>query len=617
MFKWYKSLKFKIIFFVTLTLAVLLFLFGINLYFHHRNQLLSGLIESTTQMSKLVQKGLEEAMMVGKLTVVASIVQEIAKEEGVKSVIVLDKKGQIKISSQERMINKVLNEKDETCLLCHKYEPRFRGKTVIFKFSKGEEVLRNVTPIFNSPKCFGCHSKENKINGVLIIDFSTDPIKKQLILSLKRIVLWTFLTTIVIILILYFILSKSILEKLKKMLKSIEKIGKGALDEKVSIYSRDEIGELAEKFNWMTERVRESYKELQKNKEYIENMLNSINEGVVVVDRNFNIVLTNSSFKNLIKKKEKIEGEVCYSSGRRFSYQCKGYNEDCAAEITFRTGKPALVFRTIKDRKGNKHFYEIYSSGLFRKDGEVFQVVEVWRDVTERKKLEMDLNHKERLASLGFLVSGISHEINNPLGSISTCVQGLKRRTVENDALEYLELIENEILKIKNLTERLLHLSKKASFLFQPLDLIRCLENVISLNKFQLERLNISLVKEFGEEKFYIRGDETQIQQVFLNVILNSIDAMHNGGILKISIQKDNSYGRVIIEDTGAGIAKKEIDKIFEPFYSGKSNNKRTGLGLFIAYNIIKNHKGEISVESEVGKGTKVEIKFPLAKELS
>lgn len=231
------------------------------------------------------------------------------------------------------------------------------------------------------------------------------------------------------------------------------------------------------------------------------------------------------------------------------------------------------------------------------------------------------LSQLDRLMALGTMAAGVAHEINNPLGIISNYVQILlKNSSLDPSVRGDLLLIEEEIHKMGEITKGLLNFSRESEMKKTLIDLNEVLRKSSSLLKFQLRSQSIQLIENYNDRLPLVLGDANHLQQAFLNIMLNSIQSMPDGGELKLrtdgydgdSAKKSN--GRVVIEfsDTGSGIETKYLDKIFDPFFTTKGVGSGTGLGLSISYGIIKEHGGNIDVKSRLGKGTLVKIVLPV-----
>ena len=470
-FSGFHRLSFKVICGVVTTLILISVVFFLIFYRLHRYQLISSLQESTSHLARLIETNLEYAMLNRDLDLLTKMLTTLGQEPGVEDVAILDKEAVVKISPYPQLIGQELNQMEVGCQVCHDLPPNRRSNTAIITNKAGKKLFRNMIPIFNKPQCFGCHDRTNRINGVLLMDFSMEPIEKHLSLNVKEMLLWAGLMSSATILVLVVLMNKLILRKLKLFVRKTELVGKGNLDEWISIPGRDEISELGDHFNKMTESLKESMGKLREHKEYLENLLNSIDDGVVVIDREYRIVLANTAFLSKFKlSREESVGSSCHGRAMGEVAPCAWSDGSCPMEETFRTGSSHKTMLSFKGSDGVETYAEIYSSPIFNEQGELFQGVEVWRDITERKRLEATLSHSERLASLGVLASGVAHEINNPLASISACIEGIQRRLnripefnweKQKDIDEYFSLVLKEIQRSKETTQKLLILSRK------------------------------------------------------------------------------------------------------------------------------------------------------------
>jgi nitrogen-specific signal transduction histidine kinase len=223
----------------------------------------------------------------------------------------------------------------------------------------------------------------------------------------------------------------------------------------------------------------------------------------------------------------------------------------------------------------------------------------------------------EKLASIGQLAAGVAHEINNPLGTILLYASILKRelagRLENNQNAEDIEMIIEEAERCKNIVTNLLNFARQGKLNLSRINISALLSGIINKIKINslFERVEINLIIDCGDDMLY--GDEDQLLQVFINLINNAVESMNenNKKILGIKVFAEDNFIITEISDTGCGIAKENFGKVFTPFFTTKKIGKGTGLGLAISYGIIKMHRGFISFQSELGKGTCFRIKLP------
>jgi signal transduction histidine kinase len=216
------------------------------------------------------------------------------------------------------------------------------------------------------------------------------------------------------------------------------------------------------------------------------------------------------------------------------------------------------------------------------------------------------------MASIGILAAGVAHEVNTPLTGIASYTQML-RAQVKPEDLRYplLEKIEKQAFRAAKIINNLLNFSRSGGTEFERLDINKVVLEVLSLLEHQLDKNSIKVLKELGEDLPAIRGSENRLQQVFFNLMLNARDAMPSGGWLTLVTRADDDTIIVEVKDTGHGIRREDIKRIYDPFFTTKGIGRGTGLGLSVSYGIVQEHGGAIFVESSPGKGTVFQVALP------
>lgn len=238
----------------------------------------------------------------------------------------------------------------------------------------------------------------------------------------------------------------------------------------------------------------------------------------------------------------------------------------------------------------------------------------------ELKSTQELLSQTEKMASVGTLTAGLAHEINNPLAGIRNCIRRIEDKpgNIRQNA-EYITMMSEALEKIEKVVEGMLNFSRKQELNFTQVDLNKLLENSISLVKYQLEQSKINLVKQSDEQPITINGSQNHLEQVFVNVLLNSIDAINERkqnlqnvtGEIKIrAIKREEDVG-IEFTDNGIGVPEDKVASIFDPFFTLKKIKQGTGLGLAVSYNIINSHNGHIVGWNQTGGGFTVRISFP------
>jgi len=227
----------------------------------------------------------------------------------------------------------------------------------------------------------------------------------------------------------------------------------------------------------------------------------------------------------------------------------------------------------------------------------------------EKQRLEEELRRSERLKAVATLAAGMAHEIKNPLTSIKTFTEYLERNKNKPEFIaKFKKIVSSEVDRIDNIVHQLLDFAKPTPLKLKPCDIHQLLDETLLLLSNDLLKHKIKLIREYNTLNSQLKADFNQLKQAFLNIFLNAIEAMPNGGILTVTINQQNNELIVAIKDMGKGISKESLLHIFDPFFT--TSSKGTGLGLSITHGIIKEHGGRIKIESKLGIGSEVEIRL-------
>ncbi len=261
-----------------------------------------------------------------------------------------------------------------------------------------------------------------------------------------------------------------------------------------------------------------------------------------------------------------------------------------------------------------KRLFHIYFSDeldiLVAKFNEM--LMRLQRNYSELKKTRNSFVQAEKMVAIGTLASGIGHEINNPISGIKNCLTRIAKQPENREqTVKYIQLIQDATDKIENVTLHLLDFSRKQEIVLKPLNLTENIENSIALVRYKAEKSQIHIIRNFDKE-VSVMGSANHLEQVFINLLLNSIDAINETkeqnpymqGVIVISVENIGKRIRINIKDNGAGIGKEYQRRVFDPFFTTKESGKGTGLGLYVSFNIISEHNGDIYFKSEDGKGT-------------
>lgn len=289
---------------------------------------------------------------------------------------------------------------------------------------------------------------------------------------------------------------------------------------------------------------------------------------------------------------------------------------------TIKQGK-VWIGEVINKRKDGQLFYtDLLISPIIDNNGKLIGYFGIHRDKTEQKKLEQQLIHAQKMESIGLLAAGLAHEVGNPLASISSLVQVIQRTNKDEFTNQKLELIKSQINRISKIIRDLVNFSRQSTYELQSTEINKVLKSAIEIARVSKKAKGINFIEDYNYEIPILYLVPDQLQQVFLNILINAIDALcidankilyanPNPQIVSKTF-KDESKVYISISDNGIGIPDSAIDKIFDPFYTTKKVGEGTGLGLWVSYNIIKSFQGEIQVNSVEGEGTTFTIILPI-----
>jgi two-component system NtrC family sensor kinase len=361
------------------------------------------------------------------------------------------------------------------------------------------------------------------------------------------------------------------------------------------------------------------FSEVSREKREWEKTFDAITDMVWIEDGKQRVIRAN---KTLLYKTGFSAVEISGRECREVLDKIGIYPTECLCRDTKFTKRPSFV--EVKGGLGN--IFHFWAYPLIDEEGHFYAIVHYLKDVTSQKRLEQQLIRSDKLASLGTLVAGIAHEINNPLGIIAGYSEALLDRAKETslknikefeDFPEYLETIHNEIFRCKRILRSLLDFSRPSGGTFREIDINELIKEVILLVNHKAVKLNhrIEFRLNRGIPKIY--ADPGSLRQLFMNIIINSMHFTPENGEITIMTDMDNTPEaiKVEIKDTGAGIPEDIIEKIFDPFFTTKSVGEGTGLGLTICHKIVEEHSGSIDVESEAGAGAAFIIKLPAKAE--
>jgi PAS domain S-box-containing protein len=333
-------------------------------------------------------------------------------------------------------------------------------------------------------------------------------------------------------------------------------------------------------------------------KDFSENIIESINVGVVVENVDGRIVGWNHALENL-------------TGHRRSETLGKQTGEVIPSHFLQRLSDHRYLYK----QSWNGLTVNFSATSLLDKSGATRGRLIIVDDITDRVRLEDQLIQNEKLTSIGLLAAGVAHEVNTPLAVISSYSQMLRKQiSPEDSGHKLLEKITKQTFRASEIVNSLLSFSRTNATEFSDVEIHQVIRDTLSLLEHQLKTAAIGVDFQPAAETPILAGNPGKLQQVFLNLFLNAKDAMAGGGELRIRTAVLDSKVEIVVSDTGSGISRDNVKKIYDPFFTTKSAGKGTGLGLSVSYGIVQEHGGSISVESNLGRGTSFKLEFPLAR---
>ncbi|MDQ0243695.1 PAS domain S-box-containing protein [Bacillus fengqiuensis] len=393
---------------------------------------------------------------------------------------------------------------------------------------------------------------------------------------------------------------------------------KQSIDElkRVKVDSKDELGILMAKMIALGISNIEKKRILEEKERYLHDMIEGIPYALITLDNNGIVTHLNRNF-------ELLTGYTGHQlKGKHLSMLPLKYDQkDFLSLHTLHADLPGEEKETyIIDVEGQKHIVKVVTSKFYNERRESIGIITVLQDISQLKLLEEHVKQSERLALIGQVTTGIAHELKNPLAVLASSAELLKKVLEGQPQSEMADMLASdiyeEIKRMSGIVSEFLSFARTKNEEEKWIEMDRLVDKVLHLLRIKLNEAKVNVSKEYKAVDQRIKVKPDKLIQVYLNLILNSIEAMSVGGTLDVIIEekkiRDQEWLVVEIRDNGKGISKQDLDWLFNPFFSTKQNG--SGLGLTIARDIMKEHKGEMEVHSVVHVGTSVQCKFPINK---
>ncbi len=611
--------KLTLMLYGVLTLTSLLFL--ILLFGAYQIQLKNERAHVSSQLNLLFAATLENAMLKRDIDGLREVMTRLAKQPEVLDVAIVNPQGEIRFSSDDQQIGKPLATSIAT--LCDGCEGDFDNARITTRFiteEDGTRLLRSVNPVFNKPKCAGCHGDPAKrpLNGLLVVDYDAEPMLHKARSSLLFLLFSGFIVMLLTLGTVWWFIRRHVLAPVNELENACQHLSRGNLAYRPTIDSDDEFGSLSDNFNRMAQRLEKSLNQLLEKEAYLQALIDAIPDGIRVIDEQFTTVNANTAFFDMLglTRNETI-GARCYRNSYHRDEPCPPTLITCPVYEIHQHAAPIKTMHEYVAADGSIVKVQVFAAPMeVEIDGESRRfVVESIRDLMK----DIHFSHEHKLSALGQLAAGVGHEIRNPLSSIRLALDTVLKKLrgnehVDAQAVEYLDLVDGEIDKCLDITSRLLKMSSLPGEDAQLIDLHTAISETVSLVRYEGEQLGIEITLAFTSLPPRVIATETDLRMVVLNLIQNAFHAMPQGGQLHISTRLVGRVVEIDVADTGVGIAAEDLPHIFEPFFSHRADQQKgIGLGLTICQSLVKRYQGTISVvRPDTGFSTCFRVSLPV-----
>ncbi len=585
-------------------------------YHGEREQLLRGMREAASAQGRLVLTGLKSAMLDNNRTVLTDLISEYSRGGNVRRIYLVDATGGVALTTEPSWVGQSVEMPADLCSTCPAPSGEMQTRTEMIEHD-GESVLRSLTVIPNEARCHRCHPEEQSFLGGLGVDFSMAAIHEARAAIIARTLQWGTAVCILVLLAVGAVVQLGALRRLRQLRDATRSLSENA-GAPAAERGRDEIHDLADGIRSVSSSLQRSMAEVDFQRQFLVDLIDRMDDGVAVFDESLRVVAANKSYLTRIPR--------AAAESLPQALSCAGTNSLCLHDEAPGNCPTRRAFRSQRVEKGvhkrgldgREVYYEVFASPIAGEGGAVEHVVEVWRDVTERTLIQANLAHSEQLATVGVLASGFSHEISTPLGTIATSIQGLLRRLRGREHLgkgeldelrSRLQVASDEVFRCRDITRSLLDISRKQRTAPDRLDVASVVTRMLEVVKPTAERQRVGVDCDAPHGVHILNGHSDQLEQLMLNLYVNAIEAMPDGGRLGVEVSSQNGSVEVVVSDTGCGMPPEERANAFQPFFTRKAGG--TGLGLYLCRQVVEAHGGTIELTSPREGGTKLSVILP------
>jgi signal transduction histidine kinase len=564
---------------------------------------------AVVQINSLLRSSLENAMLKRDLDGLRFIVERLGTQDGIAAVFITNPAGEVRFSDDRGLLGSAYGRERVGDL-----EP----STWFLTRPDGREVLRSRVPVRNRAECRECHGPAdvNPINGILYVDYDASALRRQAWTSTLALMGSGALIVLLNLAGGWWFIRRFVISPVQRLSLAADALGRGDLGARAGIAGSDELAQLGASFDRMAARLEEKTRRLRDHERFLQDLLDAVPDGVRILDADYRVVACNRSYRR--QAGLPLEGEITQPC-HVLSF---GRDTPCPPTVVLCPLREVLAQReTVKTVQqhaasdGRTLDVEIHAAPVhLRRDGEEqLLVVESIRDLATQVRY----SHEQKLSELGKLAAGVAHEIHNPLAAIRFALHAARSAAQggqTDDAIEHIDLVDHEIDKCINVTERLLKLSMTSSAESEIVDVNTAVGETLSLLRWEAEQLGVAVALEPDPAAPRVLARESDLRMIALNLAQNALHAMPGGGALRVRTAQVGDQVQISFEDTGAGIAAEDLERIFDPFFSRRADGAQgTGLGLPISRSLARSFHGDITVDSRVGAGSRFTLQLPEA----
>lgn len=575
------------------------------------------------KLGAMLQIALQHAMLTRDLDGLRGMISDLGQSPDVRLVAVLNPAGEVRFSSIPDQIGKAY-DLQKLCPDCAKL-PDLSATAGFVRAESGLDVMRSLRPVPNKPVCGQCHGPvaDHPVNGFLLVDYDAADLRRHSWTTAAALAGAGLLVVIGALGATWAALRRSVLRPVGVMAAAArdfdgEKFDARALVEQEIGDRRDEIADLGRGFADMAGRLEKTIGDLRKRDLFQQALIDAIPDGVRVIAPDYSIVAANAQFcRQVGLTLDEVLARPCYVASHGRTEPCVPTLVVCPLAAIGQSGQPVKCSHThLNRRTGAASAVEVVAAPLAGQDaGGPQLIVESIRDLSRL----VQVSQEQRLSELGQLAAGVAHEIYNPLSSIRLGLhavrRGVEKGPRDEETLGFIDAVNTEMDRCLTVTERLMRLSRIPDERGVLVDVLHVVQDCCALLRYEAELCGV-VIEASGVNEPRIFANDGDLGMVMLNLMQNALHAMPRGGRLTVKAWVDaDGDVKIKVADTGVGIAREHLQKIFHPFWSWRADSSAgSGLGLAICKSLVTKWGGSISVHSVLGKGATFELDFPQAE---